>query len=94
MDIFDKLEDYQQQPLRNIMAQARSASDNGIVFFGDSIIECFPIKKYFSQEAIYNCGVSGATSDLLLHLQPYAIKDYKPQKVILLIGTFGLPLFE
>lgn len=89
MDIFEKVADYQQEPIKKIMLQAKGAMPNGTVFFGDSLIQGFDIKKYFEGN-IYNCGCNGATSDLLLHLQPYAIKDYSPSKVILLVGTNDL----
>ncbi|NBK97468.1 MAG: hypothetical protein EOM50_05540 [Erysipelotrichia bacterium] len=90
MDILEKVKEYQVEPVKKIMRNAHSAKANGIVFFGDSIIQGFDIKKYFTQENLYNCGCNGATSDTLLHLQPYAIADYKPSKVILMIGTNDL----
>ncbi|MDD3049030.1 MAG: GDSL-type esterase/lipase family protein [Bacilli bacterium] len=90
MDIFDKLKEYQVEPVKKIMRNARTAKPNGIVFFGDSIIQGFDIKKYFSKENLYNCGCNGATSDTLLHLQPFAVNDYKPSKVILMVGTNDL----
>lgn len=89
MDIFEKLADYQQEPVKQIMRRSHDAKPGGIVFFGDSLIQGFDIKKYFSGN-IYNCGCNGATTDLLLHLQPYAIRDYNPSKVIILIGTNDL----
>ena len=90
MDILTKVKDYQVEPIKKIMAQARDAKPYGTVFFGDSIIQSFVVANYFEKDNVYNCGCNGATSDLLLHLQPYAIKEYNPRKVILLIGTNDL----
>lgn len=90
MDILDKLKDYQVEPVKKIMRNAREAKPGGTVFFGDSIIQSLDINKYFSKEQLYNCGCNGATSDTLLHLQPFAVADYKPNKVILMIGTNDL----
>lgn len=90
MDILDKLKDYQVEPVKKIMRNARESKPGGTVFFGDSIIQNLDIKKYFPKEQLYNCGCNGATSDTLLHLQPFAVADYKPNKVILMIGTNDL----
>lgn len=90
MDIFDKLKDYQVEPVKKIMRNSREAKLGGTVFFGDSIIQSLDIKKYFTKENVYNCGCNGATTDTLLHLQPFAVMDYKPNKVILMIGTNDL----
>lgn len=90
MDIFEKLADYQIEPVKKIMSKSNLAKRGCSVLFGDSLIQSFDIKKYFKQDEIYNCGCNGATSDLLLHLQPYAIRDYAPNKVVLLIGTNDL----
>lgn len=90
MDILEKVEDYQKDQVRHIMVESRFANVKGIVFFGDSLIQGFDVKKYFPESDVYNCGLNGATTDLLLHLQPYAIRDYRPRKVVLLIGTNDL----
>lgn len=90
MDIFEKIADYQEEPVRKIMRNAHDAKAGGIVFFGDSLIQGFDLKKYFNRDTIYNCGCNGATTDLLLHLQPYAIREYGPSKVVMLIGTNDL----
>ncbi len=90
MDILEKVKDYQVEPVKKMIAQAAVAKPYGTVFFGDSIIQSLPLKEYFTQDNFYNCGCNGATSDLLLHLQPYAIQAYKPRKVVILIGTNDL----
>lgn len=90
MDIFEKLEDYQVNEVKQIMRNSVDAKPRKTVFFGDSLIHGYDLKYYFPEKEIYNCGVDGATTDLLLHLQPYAIRDYNPEKVVLLIGTNDL----
>lgn len=90
MDIFNKLEDYQVSEVKQIMSNSKDAKPRKIVFFGDSLIHGYDVASFFPNKEIYNCGVDGATTDLLLHLQPYAIQDYKPEKVVLLIGTNDL----
>lgn len=90
MDILNKVKDYQVEPIKKIIQQAEDAKPYGTVFFGDSIIQSFALKQYFTQENFYNCGCNGATTDLLLHLQPYAVKAYNPRKVVILIGTNDL----
>lgn len=90
MDILDKLKDYQVEPVKKIMRNARESKPGGIVFFGDSMIQGFDIKKYFAKDNLYNCGCNGATTDTLLHLQPFGVADYKPNKVIVMIGTNDL----
>lgn len=90
MDILSKALDYQIEPVKHIMEQSKTAKPYGTVFFGDSLIQSFPLAHYFDQVNLYNCGCNGATTDFLLHLQPYAVKDYNPRKVIILIGTNDL----
>ncbi len=90
MDILQKALPYQKEKVLKIIQTARVAKANGIVFFGDSIIDGFNLSNYFEQDDLYNCGVKGATTDTILHLFPYAIQDYKPRKVILLVGTNDL----
>lgn len=90
MDDFNKLFDYQEQPFQEIVKNAKTAEPNKTVFFGDSLFEFYDLKNFFPIQTYYNCGIRGATSELLLHLHPYCIKDYQPDKVVILIGTNDL----
>lgn len=90
MDILSKVADDQQEVVREIMVNSRRANPGGIVFLGDSLVQGFDLQRYFKRDDLYNCGCNGATTDLLLHLQPYAVRDYRPRKVIILIGTNDL----
>lgn len=89
MNFYDTVKVKQAESLKRINKNVLNAKPRGIVFFGDSIIENFNIEKYFPQKQCYNCGCDKATSDTLLHLQPY-IAEYKADKVIVMIGTYDL----
>lgn len=90
MHILEKVKDYQKNTVEKIIKNGEQAKKRGIVFFGDSHIQYFDVKKYFNDNNVYNCGLEGATSDLLFHLRPYAIAPYDPSKVVILIGTNDL----
>lgn len=90
MHILDKVEAYQRKQVENIIATSKNAKKRGIVLFGDSHMQYFDEKKYFPDKNIYNCGLEGATSDLLFHLRPVAIEPFDPTKVIISIGVNDL----
>ncbi len=90
MDIIEKVLDYQKEQVKQIITQSRTAQKGATVFLGDSIVAGFDVKHYFGRNDIYNCGVNGATSDLLLHLFPHAIEAYAPSKLVIMIGTNDL----
>ncbi len=90
MNILEKVKEDQIAQVKNIMEGAAKAKPKGTVLFGDSLLQFFPIATYFPKEVMYNCGCQGATTDLLLHLQPYAVRNYDPSRVILLAGTNDL----
>ncbi len=65
----------------------RDYDKNQIVLIGDCLIENLDIKKYFNNVSIYNNGISGDTSELLIStLYKRAIK-YKPSKLFISIGS-------
>ncbi len=90
MNILAKVEDYQRDKVNQIMITSRTAQKNGIVFLGDSMVNKFDLKSYFNIDNLYNCGVNGATSDLLLHLFPHAVEAYAPSKLVIMVGTNDL----
>ena len=60
---------------------------NQIVLIGDCLIENLDIDKYFPGSKIYNNGISGDTTELLIKtLYKRAIK-YKPSKLFISIGS-------
>ncbi len=66
---------------------ARDFEKNQIVLIGDCFIENLKLEKTFENLTIYNNGISGDTSSLLLKtLYKRAIK-YKPSKLFLSVGS-------
>lgn len=60
---------------------------NQIVLIGDCLIENLDIGKHFNETFIYNNGISGDTTELLIKtLYKRAIK-YKPSKLFISIGS-------
>jgi len=60
---------------------------NQIVLIGDCMIENLDIGTYFKETLIYNNGISGDTTELLMNtLYKRAIK-YKPSKLFISIGS-------
>lgn len=90
MHILEKVEAYQKKQVEHIIEISKHAKKRGIVLFGDSHMQYFDEKKYFPDKNIYNCGLEGATSDLLFHLRPIAIEPLDPSKVIISIGVNDL----
>ncbi len=65
----------------------RKYEKNQIVLIGDCLIENLDIEKHLKGYAIYNNGISGDTSELLIKtLYKRAIK-YKPSKLFISIGS-------
>lgn len=62
---------------------------HGIVFFGDSLTDFFPMQDFFPGYTIYNRGIAGdKTTDLLKRIDN--VIAIKPRKIILQIGTNDL----
>lgn len=74
-----------------IIQQQRYIQDNSIVFYGDSIIEYYDVEHVFKDLGpVYNCGIGGITSDMLLHFVDEGVIKYRPREVFILIGTNDL----
>ncbi|UTY40136.1 GDSL-type esterase/lipase family protein [Allocoprobacillus halotolerans] len=74
-----------------IIQQQRYVQDNSIVFYGDSIIEYYDVEHVFKDLGpVYNCGIGGITSDMLLHFVDEGVIKYHPAKVFILVGTNDL----
>lgn len=63
-----------------------------IVFIGDSITECFDLKKHFPSFNIINEGISGNTTIDILNRLNEILSNHQPEIVFLLIGTNDLQL--
>lgn len=74
-----------------IITLQKDKISGGTVFYGDSITEYFPVEKYLKELGdIYNCGIGGITSDMLLHFIDEGVLKYEPEKVCIMIGTNDL----
>lgn len=86
-----QLRDYQIDTIAKIIRKNRDANSDGVLFFGDSITEWYNIEKYFPDiEVKYNSGVAGSTSESLMWICDEAVIKYKPNIMVLLVGTNDL----
>lgn len=79
-----------ESAIKRMLAIIQQREPGGIVFYGDSLIENYDLKSYFHQDDIYNCGIAGLTSDMLLHFVEEGVVKYKAKKVFILVGTNDL----
>lgn len=84
---------YQQQKLHDFIEKNVNIKTDSIVFSGDSIVEFFPLKKYFGRSKnLLNRGIAGTDTNWLKeHLQEQVLAA-KPYKLFILIGTNDLGL--
>ena len=74
-----------------IIANQRYVKYGGTVFFGDSITEKCDLNKYYPEiDNKYNCGICGITSDMLLHFIDEGVLKYRPDQVVIMVGTNDL----
>lgn len=86
-----QLRDYVLERMVEIIHQQKDAIKGGTVFYGDSLTQYFDVHKYMKdKEPVYNCGIAGITSDMLLHFIDEGVLKYEPQEVFLMIGTNDL----
>lgn len=84
---------YHQQKLGDYLAANQRDSKDAAVFTGDSIIEFFPLKKFFGREqAILNRGIAGVDTNWLKEHIKEQVLDLEPGKLFILIGTNDLGL--
>lgn len=63
----------------------------GTVFFGDSLTELCDLDLFYPEiNYKVNSGVSGITSDMLLHFVDEGVLKYKPKRVVIMVGTNDL----
>lgn len=95
--ISKELRHYQKNKLAAYQKKNQGIEPGGIVFAGDSLIEFFPLKKYFKQvSTIYNRGIAGIDSQWLLEHIDSHVNDLEPSHVFILIGCndIGLALIN
>jgi lysophospholipase L1-like esterase len=79
----------QQNKVQNMDILNRFAHKGGIVFFGDSLTDFFPLQEFFTDLRLYNRGIANdMTKDL--HDRIQNVTDLCPSKLFLLIGTNDL----
>lgn len=82
--ILEKYSRFRVDRLRKIGQRIRPGK---IVFFGDSLTEIFPLKKYFPEYDTFNSGISGNTTGDLLDRIDTSIYSFSPSAVVMLIGS-------
>jgi lysophospholipase L1-like esterase len=83
-----QLRGYMIQTMEKIIAGNQKSKSHGVLFFGDSIIEWYDIENYYPEIRIkYNSGICGATSESLRWICDEAVIKYKPQVIVLMVGT-------
>lgn len=86
-----QLREGQLRRILAIMEQTKTARPGGVVFFGDSLTECYPIERCFPEiENKYNCGIGGAVAEELLWVVDEAVVKYDPELVVLMVGINDL----
>ena len=74
-----------------IAMERKYSNENGIVFFGDSIIEYFDLQTHLKSTcSMYNCGIAGASTSILKNYIDEAVLKYRPQQVFIMAGTNDL----
>lgn len=62
-----------------------------LFFFGDSITQYCDLDKYYPEILNkYNCGLAGISSKILLNFIDEGVIKFKPNKVVIMIGTNDL----
>lgn len=86
-----QLRDYVLERMIEIVKQNRVAIKGGIVFYGDSLTQYFDVEHYMSSIGkVYNCGIAGITSDMLLNFVDEGVLKYEPSEVFIMVGTNDL----
>lgn len=84
-----QLRDYVLRRMYEIISRPRVYG--GIVFFGDSLTELCDLDKFYPEfNNKVNSGISGITSDMLLHFIDEGVLKYRPKKVVVMVGTNDL----
>ena len=86
-----QLREFQVDRMKEVIVNNRISKENGVVFYGDSIVQWYDINKYIPEiNDKYNCGIGGFTSETLLWICDEAVIKYKPSLVYISVGTNDL----
>jgi lysophospholipase L1-like esterase len=84
MDDFGELAHYRAA---NATVGAPAASENRVVFLGDSITAMWPFSQYFADKPYLNRGISGQTTPQMLVRFRQDVIALRPKVVVILAGT-------
>ena len=88
---FFQLRRPQLERMLDIVRATESAEPGGVVFYGDSLTQLFPVGRLFPElSGVQNCGVAGVVSEELLWLADDAVIKRRPRLVALMVGTNDL----
>ena len=88
---FFQLRGPQLERMLEIVRATDAAEPGGVVFYGDSLTQLFPVERLFPElPGVQNCGVAGAVSEELLWLADEAVIKRRPRLVVLMVGTNDL----
>ena len=81
--------------VRAYQEKNQTAEKGGVVFAGSSLMEMFPVEKFFAElpgdyPPIYNRGVGGYTTINYAPILDICVLDLEPRKVFINIGTNDL----
>ena len=86
-----QLREGQLERMLTIVRGNRGAEPGGVVFFGDSLTETYPVERCFPELPVkYNCGLGGATAEELLWIVDEGVIKYRPSLVVLMVGINDL----
>lgn len=86
-----QLREFQVDRMKEVIVNNRISKENGVVFYGDSIVQGYDINKYIPEiNDKYNRGIGGFTSETLLWICDEAVIKYKPSLVYISVGTNDL----
>lgn len=86
-----QLREFTLNRMLEIIKQQSRATKGGVVFFGDSLTQYCDLNKYYSEIGnVYNCGIAGITSKMLLNFIDEGVIKYEPSKVVIMVGTNDL----
>lgn len=84
-----QIEEYMVKFLNSVLSTEWDGDTKEIVFLGDSLIRDYDLSKFFPdiKSKLFNCGVSGITSDGLFSIIRQGVIRHNPKTVVILVGT-------
>lgn len=84
-----QIEEYMVKFLNSVLSTQWDGDTKEVVFLGDSLIRDYDLSKFFPdiKSKLFNCGVSGITSDGLFSIIGQGVIRHNPKTVVILVGT-------